>query len=362
MKRILFTVTNDLTYDQRMQRICKSLANAGYSVQLIGRQLHESEPLNQRNFEQKRIKCWFNKTFLFYAEYNIRLFFYLISQKFDAICSIDLDTILPALFVAFAKRKTHIHDSHEYFSQMQEIISRPSVHKIWLAIEKFSIPKVRHGYTIGAGYAQIFKNEYNKDFEVIRNVPNKILEREGNSNKKTILYQGAINIGRGLEEIILAMVNLTDYQLFIAGKGTERARLEQLAEDLGVNQRTHFLGGLLPEKLRIETQKYWLGLTLFSEIGAHHQLSLANRFFDYIQCHVPQIVMNYPEYAEINRQYDIAYYVDELNAENLVILIRKIESNPDEYGAKKANCEKAAKELCWENEEIKLINFYNQIL
>ncbi len=38
MKKIVFTVTNDLTYDQRMHRICSSLARAGYTVQLIGRE------------------------------------------------------------------------------------------------------------------------------------------------------------------------------------------------------------------------------------------------------------------------------------------------------------------------------------
>ena len=44
-KRIIFTVTNDLRYDQRMQRICTTLSAEGYEVALIGRQLTSSIPL-----------------------------------------------------------------------------------------------------------------------------------------------------------------------------------------------------------------------------------------------------------------------------------------------------------------------------
>ena len=57
MKRIIFTVTNDLTYDQRMHRICHSLAAHGYDVLLVGRKLSKSVPLTQQTFGQKRLTC-----------------------------------------------------------------------------------------------------------------------------------------------------------------------------------------------------------------------------------------------------------------------------------------------------------------
>ena len=78
MKRLILAVTNDLTYDQRMQRICSTLAAAGYDVTMVGRRLSHSRPLAQRGFRQKRLRCLINKGVLFYAEYNIRLFFYLL--------------------------------------------------------------------------------------------------------------------------------------------------------------------------------------------------------------------------------------------------------------------------------------------
>ena len=75
MKRIYFTVTNDLTYDQRMHRICTSLAENGYDVTLVGFIKKDSVPLKKEKFRQKRLSCLFKKGKLFYAEYNTRLFF-----------------------------------------------------------------------------------------------------------------------------------------------------------------------------------------------------------------------------------------------------------------------------------------------
>ncbi len=74
-KQIILTVTNDLSYDQRMQRISTTLVKIGYDVLLVGRKRSLSIPLKTMPFEQKRLRCWFNKGKLFYIEYNIRLFF-----------------------------------------------------------------------------------------------------------------------------------------------------------------------------------------------------------------------------------------------------------------------------------------------
>jgi glycosyltransferase involved in cell wall biosynthesis len=362
MKRILFTVTNDLTYDQRMQRICTALSNAGYECELIGRARNQSIELPNQVFQQTRLKCWFDAGFAFYAEYNIRLFIYLLFHRFDAVCSIDLDTILPGFFTTKLKRKPHVYDAHEYFSQMQEIVSRPLVHKVWLAIERFMMPRIKHGYTIGEGYANIFKKEYDLDFEIIRNVPFAIAEPAPATGEKSILYQGAINVGRGLEEMIEAMTQLDGIKLIIVGEGPELPRLKELAKSVGVEEKVVFKGALLPQDLKKETGKHWLGLTLFSNIGEHHQLSLANRFFDYIQSGVPQIAMNYAEYAHLNQRYNMAYMLNELKSETLVSLIRKIEADPSLYEEKKQNSKTAGNNLCWENESEKLIEIYRELL
>ena len=59
MKKIVLTVTNDLTYDQRMHKICSSLVSANYEVELVGRELPHSIPLEKKVFAQTRLRCFF---------------------------------------------------------------------------------------------------------------------------------------------------------------------------------------------------------------------------------------------------------------------------------------------------------------
>lgn len=205
MKQIYFTVTNDLTFDQRMNRICNSLAGTDFDVMLIGRRLKNSKPLQQKLFKQHRIRCFFNKGFLFYAEYNLRLFFFLLFKKMDGICAIDLDTILPCLFISKLKRIQRIYDAHEFFTEMKEVRTRPAVQKFWLAVEKFAVPKFQYGYTVSESLANEFKLRYKKNYITIRNMPVLQALTPVAIEEKYLFYQGAVNEGRAFEYLIPAM-------------------------------------------------------------------------------------------------------------------------------------------------------------
>jgi hypothetical protein len=82
--------------------------------------------LTPQAFKQKRLNCFFEKGFLFYTEYNLRLFFFLLFQKADIICAIDLDTILPVYFVTALKKQKRVYDAHELFTEQKEVITSRS--------------------------------------------------------------------------------------------------------------------------------------------------------------------------------------------------------------------------------------------
>ena len=92
-QRILISVSNDLETDQRVHKVATFFHNNGFDVMLIGRKLTNSKSLS-RNYATKRMNLVFNKGFFFYAEFNIRLFFYLIFSLFQLFQSTLDDQVL----------------------------------------------------------------------------------------------------------------------------------------------------------------------------------------------------------------------------------------------------------------------------
>ncbi len=361
MKRIVFTVTNDLNYDQRMIRICTSLAEAGYDVILIGRKTGTSTLLTQKKYRQKRLLTFFNKGFIFYAEFNIRLFFYLLFRKADMFCCIDLDTMLPVYLAGKLKNTKMVYDAHEYFSQQKEIITRPTVHLIWKWIESTFVPKFKNGYTVSLSIAAEFRKVYGVEYEVIQNVPGlKALVPGLQKREKIILYQGAVNEARGLEFLIPAMKEI-DAKLHIYGDGNFIEQTKTLIA-LNILQEKVFLKGkVLPEQLDTIAQLAYMGINLVEHTGLNQYYSLANKFFDYIQNGLPQVSMAYPEYKRINDEFEVALLIDDLQSVSISNTINKLLNEENLYERLQKNCLVARQVFNWQNEEKKLIAFYNNI-
>lgn len=360
VKRIIFTVTNDLVFDQRMQRICSTLADVGYSVTLVGRKHDDSPPLSKNNFEQKRLKCLNKKGKGFYAEFNIRLFLYLLFKKCNCICAIDLDTILPCYYISKIRKIRRVYDAHEYFSQLDEVVSRPKIYRFWKKLESKMLPLFKNGYTVCESLAAEFKKQYGVTYEVIRNMP---LYRDINKQKvndRVVLYQGAVNKGRGLDKLVMAMKDI-DAVLWVAGNGNFMEEIKRVVEKEKLTGKIIFWGMLNPTELRSKTAQAYIAINPFEKKGLNQYLSLSNKFFDYIHAGIPQVTMNYPEYKRVNDKYNIAVLIDDITPSQISGAINKLFADQNLYDRLSDNCKIASKELNWENEKPKLLNFYSQL-
>ena len=142
-KKIIISVTNDLSTDQRVKKVCGTLNAKNYDILLVGRKRPASLKLN-RPYRTKRMKLIFNKGALFYAEFNIRLFILLVFSKVDIYHANDLDTLLANYLAAIIRRKPIVYDSHEYFLGEPDIQNRFIVKKVWTSIEQFIFPKLQN--------------------------------------------------------------------------------------------------------------------------------------------------------------------------------------------------------------------------
>lgn len=360
MKRIYFTVTNDLTYDQRMKRICTSLAENGYAVTLVGFRKRNSQPLREEKFFQKRLSLFFQKGKLFYAEVNLRLFIYLLFKKMNAICAIDLDTILPCLYVSKWKRVFRIYDAHELFTETKEVVTRPGIQKLWKKIERYAVPKFSKAYTVSQSIAEEFRNRYNVQFEIIRNLTKLRDDIPDPESRQFVLYQGAVNEARAFEFLIPAMKQINS-KLIVCGDGNFMGQLKQLIRENGVENKVELRSMLPPEELWQVSLHARIGITIIENLGMNQYYSLPNKFFDYIHAAVPQVAVDYPEYRRINDQFEVAVLLDKTDPEIIASAINNLLGNDVLYKRLKDNCIMARNTLNWQQEEKKLLLFYQSV-
>lgn len=364
-RRIIVSVTNDISTDNRVHKICNTLIDMGFDVVLVGRKLPYSLLPGKRKYKIHRFRLLFNKGPLFYICFNFRLFIFLFFSRVDVLLSNDLDT-LPAYFlVSLVKHKPLIYDSHEYFTEVPELINRPKVKKVWELLEKFLVPRVEVAYTVCNSIASAYMEKYNIPFKVVRNVPYAKPELQCSKRPDKdpyMIYQGALNKGRGLEHIISAMNYIEGIKLLIAGDGDLADDLKEQVVREKLEEKVEFLGRLPYEELMTITAGASLGLSIEEDMGLNYRYALPNKLFDYIQARVPVVVSNRPEMAAIVRSYNIGEVIDNLSPTAIADKIKAILNDQKKLTVWKFNLEKAAIELIWENEEAVIQNIFKKYI
>jgi glycosyltransferase involved in cell wall biosynthesis len=370
----IVSVTNDLTTDQRVDRTCHTLVNLGYNVLLVGRRRRKSLPLAPRVYKTYRMRLLFDRGSLFYAEYNIRLLIFLIFRSRALLVSNDLDT-LPANYCAwrlariFGYRLQLLHDCHEYFRGVPELVGRKRVTAAWKWIEDRIFPSLGQVMAVNDSIARLYSEEYGKKIRIVRNVPLTRIPQEPRSKASmgidddahVILYQGAVNIDRGLEEAILAMKHTrSSAVLVIAGTGDIHQRLISLTEKEGVSDKVVFLGQVPFEQLYAVTLSADLGLSIEKDVSINYHYALPNKFMDYIQAGVPVLVSPFPEMKAIVDHYCIGEYIESHDPQNLASQFDSMLGDRDKLAFYSKNMKAAAEDLCWEKEEHVIAELLNQ--
>ncbi len=355
--KIDIVVINDLVTDNRVHKVALALQDMGFHVRLTGRRLRKSQPLAPRPYDTHRMWLLFEKGPLFYAEFNLRLFFRLLFSASDIILANDLDTLLASYLASKLRGKKLVYDSHEYFTEVPELIDRPVTQGIWKKIEKAILPKIKNAYTVSESIAQVYSEKYGTPFRVVRNMPfrtdnvdlpdDKKIEKNGD---KVIIYQGALNLSRGLEAAIKAMQYLDHAQLWLAGDGDLTAELQKLTEELGLEKKIRFLGRVALQDMKYYTVQADLGISIEEDRGLNYRFALPNKLFDYIQHGIPVLVSNLPEMKKIIDTYQIGTILNSHTPQEMATQFEHALFDDEDRKRWLANMKKAAETLCWEAE------------
>ena len=359
-KRVYMTVSSDLATDNRVHRSCTVLEELGFEVFLMGREKKESPLMPERNYAFKRFKLPFEKGALFYAVLNMRLFAFLLFKKIDFIFANDLDTLPAAYLVSKLKRKPILYDSHELFTEVPELVCRPTIQKFWLNIEKIILPNLSEMLTVNRSIADIFENKYKIQVSVVRNVPQRIQNLTAFDKKELnleedefmLIIQGSgLNVQRGIEEAVYAMEWLPNAVLFLVGDGDVIPAVKKIVQEKQLQNKVRFIGRLPYSELMRYTATADLGLALDKPLSLNYQLALPNKVFDYIQANTPILSSELFEIKQLLQTYDCGKIIEKITPTEIANEVSSLMADQQRMIQLKENCSKAAKIEHWDTDK-----------
>jgi glycosyltransferase involved in cell wall biosynthesis len=379
-KQIIVTVITDLVTDARVHKVCQTLLQNGYQVLLIGTCNRRSKPLIQRDYHTDRIKMWFRKSALFYAEFNIRLFFRLFRTRASIYLGNDLDTMPATMLIARIKKKPLVYDSHEYFLGMAGMDEKPFRRSIWKFIESRVLARLDYMYTVSDSIHNLYRKSYHKKLYVVRNLPLRnppytdpspdedawigSLDRQIPVGKHLLIFQGAgINESRGAEELVSCMTYLDpgEYHLMIIGGGDVMKKLKNIMDENQLNEKITLIPKVPFAVLNHFTKKAGLGLSIDKPSVINHKYSLPNKLFEYLHAGVPVLASRLIEQEKIINHYEVGDFIDDHQPEHIARKIKEIFADPVKLNRWKKNTDRVREELNWENESKIITDIFKQV-
>jgi glycosyltransferase involved in cell wall biosynthesis len=150
-------------------------------------------------------------------------------------------------------------------------------------------------------------------------------------------------------------------KLVVCGDGNFMPQLKKLIRDNNVTDKVELKGMVSPEELWKLSLHAKIGITIIENEGMNQYFSLPNKFFDYIHAEIPQVAVNFPEYKKINDEFEVAVLLDTQDPELISREINNLLGNTVLYDRLRRNCIMARQTLNWQQEEKKLLSFYQSV-
>lgn len=282
----------------------------------------------------------------------------------------DLYSLLPC-YNSKGTNATILYDSREIYSALGTLNGSKLKQFFLTNIEKYLVKKVDGFIVSGQLDAEHLKKHFRTDkpFSVFLNVPpfKESLKSDKIKNiypflsdKRILIYQGAVLEGRGLVPAMNFIAENEEYALVILGDGEFSKQAKEYAYSKGIIDRTVFVGNVAYKELHEWTCSADCGVNLIEPISFSYRLALPNKMFEYISACIPQIVSDLPAMKEIVRQYEIGAIIEDFNSNELIK--NALEEIFDNYDFYKQNCQSASKIFNYENEELKIHSLIDSLI
>ena len=125
-----------------------------------------------------------------------------------------------------------------------------------------------------------------------------------------VLYQGGLQPGRGLEDLVAAVPALPPCHLVFIGGGRLLAALAGMAAERGLGRCVHFLPTVPLAELLAWTASADIGVQPIRNTCLNHLSTNSNKLFEYAMAGLPVVASDFPEIRRVVRENDIGLLFD----------------------------------------------------
>ncbi len=360
-------------FDSRIfQKQCRSLARAGYEVDLVA-----AEPGTDAVRDGVHIHL-VRRNSRKLARFTATVFRVLrkaLSLNADVYHFHDPELVFAGLFLKMRGKRV-IYDIHEdYSSWMTFNTSIPS----WLrkpaawgmrSLENLIVGKYDALVTVTPEIAQRF-TQLNPHTVLIRNFP---LGEEFRSVAETVSWESreiiACNIGtmsreRGFAEMIEAVSLVRErFPLKLVLGGTLDAPSREYYESLAPERKAYveWLGYTSRDRMREVFSRARIGLIIHHPVK-NFLIGYPTKLFEFMSAGLPVVCSDFPVLRNLDRGVNCCIHVDPLDPKAIAGAMLRLLESPAEAEAMGRRGRKAVQEkYSWEAEETALLSLYSRIL
>jgi hypothetical protein len=320
--------------------------------------LHQIINLRSINFS-KRLN--FARLPILYLEYCYKLLNLLFRVKPNVIYNFNFSTLIPTVIYKYLRKNTTIFYHAREFESHQ--FNSFFLRKLVIFIESISFPFLNQIFTPSEYITNWYKSKFKTErVSTIYNCPviNELFSVEADyfSSKfsfdvkeKVFIHSGSITFGRNIDLMVSVFSENNVGQLVFIGPITT-SQFSYIAEKKIPNVHYHDTVeyNLLVKYLSCAD----VGLSLGDSSTLSYQLSMGNKFFEYISAKIPIIFTDQGEQVELNKKYHFGTcikgtYDDLLNA------IRIFNSQNQKFYVEDPI------ELTWNYQRENFLNFFREL-
>ncbi|MEJ5287393.1 MAG: glycosyltransferase [Bacteroidota bacterium] len=354
---VLVIALNKIEYDARLSNFIDTFDKNGLRIATVTLDDYEFVKSKENRFRvevRENIKTIAKVVDFLTAGKNFLEF---VVPKY-VLCS---DVYSLPLGVKFKKKYNAklIYDSREIYSALASLNEKPFKQFVLKYFERINVKNVDAIIVTGDLDKEYLSKLFpKKRIEVVYNYPKKIdtlkpvdLRKKFGLSEKNILaiYQGVLLKGRGIELCVSSLKYAEELHLIIAGSGSMEKEYQDLAKNLALDERVHFLGQIPYEKLLQYTSGCDVGLCLIEPISFSYKLALPNKLFEYVQAGIPVLATNLPAISRVFKSFRIGELVEpNVTPKDLSEAIVSVASNKEQY---RMELEKCSELFVWEQQE-----------